>query len=326
MPVDGSDPVPVLNPKEGVIGPLEFAGDGHTIVYSQEFMNKPNEIYVKSGNDSPRQLTRINDFAAKMAYARTELISWKSKDGTVIEGLLTYPLNYEKGKKYPLLLSAHAGLYHHNQNHTARFTGYPLEMMAAEGFLVLRPNPRGSNNGTLAFRDAIVKDWIGITYEDNISGVDHLIKMGLADPERLGVFGWSTGGLMTSWIIAKSNRFKAASIGAAPVDLVSFTNSSDSTAWMPAFFKVEVWQDDRPYRKYSSLFHMKNVKTATLLLWGENDVRVPVAQGWELYWTLKRQGAEVDFVIYPRSGHVPTEPKLMMDLGERNLEWFRKHL
>ena len=305
LPADGSAPVAVLDPQGGVIGPIQFSGDGGLVVFAHEFMNSPGEIYARSGGDAPRKLTAINAFASEMAYARTELVTWRSKDGTVIEGLLTYPLGYAKGKKYPLLLSAHAGLYHHSQNHTARFTGYPLEMMAADGFLILRPNPRGSNNGTFAFRDAIIEDWSGITYDDNISGVDHLIKIGLADPDRLGVFGWSTGGYMSSWIIARSNRFKAASIGAAPVDLISFANSSDSADWLPSFFGTETWQDDRPYRLQSPLFHMKNVKAATLILWGENDVRVPLSQGWELYRTLKRQGTEVDFVIYPRSATSP---------------------
>ena len=325
-PVDGSPPVPYLAPGRGVIGAIDISDDGKLVVFAQEFMDKPVEIYAKAGDAPARQVTRLNEFAAGIRYAPTELISWKSDDGIVIEGLLTYPLNFEKGRRYPLLLSAHAGLYHHSQNNTARFTGYPLQALAADGFMILRPNPRGSNDRTLEFREAIARDWSGVTYEDNISGVDYLIKAGLADPERLGVFGWSTGGFMTAWIIARTSRFGAASIGAAPVDLVSFTNTSDSVEWLPAFFKTYVWQDDRPYREQSSLFHMKEIKTPTLILWGENDVRVPISQGWELYNTLKQQGTEVEFVIYPRSGHVPTDPRFMLDLARRNVDWFNKHL
>jgi dipeptidyl aminopeptidase/acylaminoacyl peptidase len=327
VPVSGGKAREFFRLKEGDIGPVSFSRDEGVMVYASEAMDKPVEVFAIRPGNRPIQLTRLNaDVASTTRYARSEVISWKSSDGTSIEGILTYPLDYQPGKRYPLIANLMAGLYNYNQDHTARLTAFAPQYYAAEGYMVLRPNPRGSNNGTLQFREAITADWSGLTYADNMSGVDYLIDKGLVDPGRMGVCGWSTGGYAAATVLSKTNRFKAASLGAAPVDLVAFTNTNDTPGWLPAFFGKEVWQDDSEFRKQSPLFFMKNVKTAVLIENGEADQRVPVSQAWELYNTLKRQGTEVRMILYPGMGHVPNDPKTMIRLAHVNLEWFREKL
>jgi dipeptidyl aminopeptidase/acylaminoacyl peptidase len=138
--------------------------------------------------------------------------------------------------------------------------------------------------------------------------------------------GWSYGGYMSSWIITQTDRFQAASIGAPPVNLMSFNGTADIPDFVPDFLGAEYWDDLEPYRRHSPLFHVGGVTTPTLIQQGEEDARVPVSQGYELYNALKRQGVEVRMVVYPRQPHGITEPKLRLDMMRRNLEWFREQL
>jgi len=326
MPLDGTGPQLIQSASKGIVGDSQRSRDGEIAVYRQEDMDRAVELYARRGDADAVQITRVNQAIAEMRYAPSELIRWQSSDGTEIEGLLTYPLDYDETRRHPLVLIAHAGLYHYTQSHTARLTGYPIQCLAAEGFFVLRANPRGSNNQSRAFRDAIAADWGGVVFDDLMSGVDHLIEAGLVDEERMGVAGWSTGGYATATLISRTNRFAAASLGAAPVDLVSFTNTTDTVAWLPHQLGAEVWQDRTRFVKQSPLFRMRDVRTPVLIQWGERDVRVPISQGYELYHWLTRQGTEVVMQIVPGSGHVPTDPKHLLALGRENLKWFRSHL
>jgi dipeptidyl aminopeptidase/acylaminoacyl peptidase len=195
---------------------------------------------------------------------------------------------------------------------------------AARGYAVLRANVRGSSGYGFDFRNANYRDWGGGDYRDIMSGVDALVAKGLADPERLGVMGWSYGGYMTSWVITQTQRFKAASVGAGVTNLMSFTGTADIPAFIPDYFGGEFWEEggiDR-WRGHSAMFHVGKVKTPTLIQHGEADLRVPVSQGYELYNALKRQGVPVRMVVYPRQPHGIQEPKFMLDAMQRNLEWF----
>ena len=329
MPVDGGEPVEVVCPDRGVAGPIDFARNDSVYAYVLQTTDTPGDIWLHDGNsDAPdRRITAINaELLASVTYAPSEVITWKGRFGDEIQGILTYPLHYKKGEKYPLLLIAHAGLFHYDENDTARLNSYPVQSFAAAGFMVLRPNPHGSNNQTRAFRDAIIEDWGGITYDDNMAGVDELIRRGLIDPQRMGVMGWSTGGYETATIISRTNRFAAASIGAAPVNLVSFTNTTDSSRWLPEFFGVEVCDDQTPYLEQSPLFRMTDVRATVLLQWGVNDRRVPLSQGYELYNWLKEKGVAVTLQLIPKSGHGPTDPRLLVAVSNENLAFFTKHL
>ena len=191
---------------------------------------------------------------------------------------------------------------------------------------MLRCNIRGSSGYGKAFRFANAKDWGGQDYRDLMTGVDRVIALGVADPERLGVMGWSYGGFMTSWIITQSKRFKAASIGAPVTNLMSFTGTTDVVGFVPSYFGAQFWDDLRTYEKHSAMFNVKGATTPSLIQHGEQDVRVPIGQSYELYNALKRQGTTVAMAVYPRQPHGLGEPRHIIDAGRRNIEWFAKYL
>ena len=186
------------------------------IVFVREELNKPSEVYVSDLRKiSPKQLSSFNSSLEFPKLAKTELLKWLSNDGLEIEGLLTYPTKYNKRKKYPLALIIHggpAGVF--SQSFTGNPSIYIVEYFASKGYAILRANPRGSTGYGKDFRFANFKDWGFGDYEDIMSGVDKVIDMGVADPERLAVMGWSYGGYMTSFVVTKTDRFKAASMGA----------------------------------------------------------------------------------------------------------------
>jgi dipeptidyl aminopeptidase/acylaminoacyl peptidase len=295
---------------------------------SAQGSDRPPEAYVTSASRwAPVQVSKANADAPKHALGRTEAVRWKSADGMEIEGLLTYPAGYEKGKRYPLLVMVHGGptgVFVHS--FIAGRGVYPLASFAAEGYAVLRPNPRGSSGYGQKFRYANYNDWGGGDYRDIMTGVDHVISMGVADPERLGVMGWSYGGYMTSWIITQTKRFKAASVGAGVTNLMSFTGTSDIPGFIPDYFGGEFWDKLDAYRNHSAMFQVKGVSTPTLIQHGERDLRVPLSQGQELYNALQRQGVTLRMVVYPRQPHGLQEPRHILHAGNDNLSWFRQHI
>jgi dipeptidyl aminopeptidase/acylaminoacyl peptidase len=290
---------------------------------------KPGEAYIsKTSGFSPVKISQINPDLAGNPIPKTELIHWNSADGKEIEGLLTYPLNYEPGKKYPLLLNPHggpAGVY--TQSFIASNQNlYPLASLAEAGIFILRPNPRGSTGYGVAFREANERDWGGADFKDLMAGVDHVIKMGLADPDKLGVMGWSYGGFMTSWIVGHTDRFKAASIGAPVVDL-SFQNLTDDIpGFLVSYMKSEPWSDWSVYDEHSPLRFVQNVKTPVMLQHGEGDARVPLSNSLMFYHALERRGVPVRLLILPRQPHGPTEPKMVFKTSQSNFDWFEHYL
>ena len=276
---------------------------------------------------SPVKVSRVNSNLPKLPLGRTEVITWKSTDGLDVEGLLTYPANYESGKRAPLLLVVHGGPTGvFTQNFIGSRGAYPIAAFAARGYAVLRVNPRGSSGYGPKFRFANMKDWGGGDFRDLMSGVDRVIEMGVADRERLGVMGWSYGGFMTSWIITHTKRFKAASVGAGVTNLMSFNGTSDIPGFVPDYFGAEFWEDPDAYRTHSAMFSVKGVSTPTLIQHGEADDRVPVSQGYELYNALKRQNVPVRMIVLPRQPHGPNEPRMILKVMQTNLEWFDKYL
>ena len=290
--------------------------------------SQPPAVFVGKLTDSgPVKVSTANDEVAKMQVGKTEVVKWKSKDGREIEGLLTYPNNYTEGTKVPLIVNIHggpAGVF--SQNYIGGRGVYPIATFASRGYAILRPNPRGSSGYGTEFRRANIKDWGVGDYEDIMSGVDHVIAMGVADPDRLGVMGWSYGGYMTSTIITKTTRFKAASAGAPVTNMMSFNGTADIPSFIPDYFESEFWDKPEIYAKHSAMFNIKNAKTPTLIEHGEADVRVPISQGYELYNALKRQGVPTRMIVLPRQPHGPNEPKMQLAAMQANLDWFEKYL
>ena len=322
MPVDGP-PKSLYEPAKGVLLTAALDLKGTHVGYSHESPSEAPEAYVLPlQGGTPQRVSRANEDLPKLPLGETKVIRWKAKDGLDIEGLLTYPVGYESGKKYPLILNIHGGPTGvFGENYTGRFSIYPIATFASRGYAILRPNPRGSGGYGKKFRFGNLGDWGGKDYEDDMAGVDHVIAMGLADPDHMAVMGWSYGGFMTSWIITHTDRFKAAVVGAGVTNLWSFTGTADIPGFLPDYFGGEPWDQFKAFTEHSPMSFVKNVKTPTLILHGEADIRVPTSQGYELYHALKRMGLTTKMVVYPRTPHGPREPKFILDIAQRNVEW-----
>jgi len=323
IPVGGGKPRAITT-GSGIFGGASFSYDTKTMAVVHQTPEQLPQVMVSSTlKFAPAKITNVNrDFPA-LAMGRTEVIKWKSKDGKEIEGLVTYPVNYVTTRKYPLVLNIHggpAGVF--TENYTGASSIYPLQAFAAANYVVLRPNPRGSSGYGVEFRRANINDWGFGDYDDDIGGVDLLIEKGIVHPDSLGVLGWSYGGFMTSFIITRTKRFKAASVGAGVTNLMSFTGTADIPGFLPDYFLGQPWDNLAAYQKHSAMFNVKGVSTPTLILHGEKDLRVPLSQGQEFYNALKQQGCPVQMVVYPRTPHGPQEPKFILDIGNRLLDWF----
>jgi dipeptidyl aminopeptidase/acylaminoacyl peptidase len=255
----------------------------------------------------------------------TEVLTWKAPDGTTIEGLLTRPNT--TATPAPLLVIIHggpSGVY--QQTFLGNPSVYPVAVFQDQGYAVLRCNVRGSSGYGQAFRFANYRDWGGGDYRDILAGVDALVARKIADPSRMGVMGWSYGGALTCWITTQTPRFKAASVGAGVIDLVSMTGTTDVPSFVPDYFGGEYWDQGQLWAAHSPLTFIKSARTPTLIQHGEADQRVPIGQGYELYNALKRQGVPVRMFVYPRQGHGFTEPKMTLAGARHNLEWFARYV
>jgi dipeptidyl aminopeptidase/acylaminoacyl peptidase len=296
----------------------------------------PSEVFVSPTDKfKPSRLTRTNSFLSDIELGETEVIRWKSNDGMEIEGLLIKPVGSKPGERYPLLTYVHGGpsgkfgiSFSPQIGGSSPIQGetYPLHVLAGQGFAIFLPNPRGSYGYGESFRRANVNDWGYGDYLDIISGIDHLIEKGVADPDRLGIMGRSYGGYMTSWIITQTTRFKAASLGAGMSNLISFYGQTDIPGYMEFYFSGDPWTRADVYTKRSPLTHAMNITTPTLIQHGEKDARVPLPQAWEFYRALKKRNVPVEFIIYPGQGHSVQKPKFQVEMMRRNLEWFTRWL
>ncbi|HEX6624359.1 MAG TPA: S9 family peptidase [Pyrinomonadaceae bacterium] len=324
----GTGAITELEKGADVFGAFDLNEGGTWFGFTSQSSERAPEAFVtRVGDFKPVQVSRANADLALPPLGKTEVVRWKSTDGKEIEGLLTYPVGYAQGRRVPLLLNVHggpAGVF--QQTFIGGRGSYPIATVAARGYAVLRPNPRGSSGYGVEFRRANIKDWGGMDYQDLMTGVDHVVKMGVADPERLGVMGWSYGGYMTSWIITQTKRFKAASAGAPVTNLMSFTGTADIPGFIPDYFGAQPWDDLDTYRKHSPMFNVRGVTTPTLIQHGDADERVPVSQGYELYNALRAQNVPVRMLVLPRQPHGPNEPRMILKVMQTNLEWFDKYL
>jgi dipeptidyl aminopeptidase/acylaminoacyl peptidase len=285
---------------------------------------KHNEIYALEGS-TLRQITHHNDaLFAELDLGVTEEVSFKSKDGTEVHGLLTYPVGYAKGTKVPLLLRIHGGPNGQDQHSLS----IERQFFAANGYAVLAVNYRGSAGRGQKYSRSIFADWGHYEVEDLQAGVDHVIRIGLADPDRLGVGGWSYGGILTDYMIASDTRFKAATSGAGTAFTVAFYGTDQyiiqydyeiGPPWDP-----KAWET---YQKISYPFlHADRIKTPTLFLGGERDFNVPVQGGQQMYQALRSLGIDTQMVIYPNENHGIGRPSYVRDRYERYLAWYDKHI
>ena len=293
-------------------------------------------VALAGGDDQPaevkgiegatlRQITHQNDaLFAELDLGRTEEVSFKSATGPEVHGLLTKPAGYVEGVKVPLLLRIHGGPNGQDQHSFAA----ERQLFAANGYAVLAVNYRGSSGRGARFSRAIWADWGHFEVEDLLAGVDHVVRMGVADPARLGVGGWSYGGILTDYLIATDNRFKAGTSGAGTAFTVAFYGTDQyiiqydyeiGPPWNPRSWET--------YQKLSYPFlHADRIKTPTLFLGGERDFNVPVQGSQQMYQALKSLGVETQLIIYPNENHGITRPSYVKDRYERYLAWYEKYV
>jgi len=314
-----------ISPDTLMVSGAALNSTGTHVGFVSEAPDRAPEPYAsRLATFAPVRVAAVQSLPA-IPFGQTEAIRWRSFDGREIEGLLTYPVDYRPGSRVPLLVILHGGP---PSSFMRTFTGgvaaYPIASFAAAGFAVLRPNVRGSSGYGREFRYANVRDWGGGDFRDAMAGIDALAERGVVDADRLGVMGWSYGGYLTAFTITQTTRFRAASVGAGITNLVSYAGVADIPGFIGSYFGSEFWDAPELWHARSAVLQVKAVTTPTLIQHGENDRRVPISQGYELYTALKRRNVPVAMVVYPRQGHGVGEPVLQLDIMHRNLEWFKR--
>src|SRR5690349_3944596 len=285
-----------LTEKQGAINLAEISANGLTAVGTWSDPDHPSEVFRSDLKfNSIQPVTNQNAWLAEYALGGTEVVKWKSsKDGMEIDGIVTKPVDFEPSRKYPFLLNPHGG-----PTGASLLTFNPTEqILAANGYLLLEPNFRGSTGRGEKFASANQNDWGNGDYKDDMSGVQAMVDKGWADPNRLGAFGWSYGGFMTLWMDTQTDRFKAISPGAGLPDLYSMYSQTDIHRYMTVFFGMKApWDNFQEYWDHSPMKYIENVKTPTMILHGQADTRVPIAQSEEFYRALHKRHIPVEFVV-----------------------------
>lgn len=299
----------------------DVGGKGH-IALVDSTVDSPDAIHAFDGKRL-RVLSHHNDeWLASVRLGTTEEISFNSKDGTRIRGFVVKPPDYVAGRRYPTLLWIHGGPVAQYANSFS----LPWQIFAAHGYVVVAANPRGSSGRGEAFTTAIYKDWGGKDSEDVLAAVDYVVQQGIADPDRLGVGGWSYGGILTNVVIAKDTRFKSATSGSS----ISNVLAGYGTDMYIREYEMELglpWKDLDTYLHNSYAFlHADRIKTPTLFLCGDQDFNVPLLNSEQMYQALRSLGVPTRLVIYPGENHGIRKPTYVKDRMQRYLDWHGKYL
>jgi dipeptidyl aminopeptidase/acylaminoacyl peptidase len=315
-----SDKIQVLS--ERVSGSASCTPNGAHCVFLKTSPQKPAEVYLYQ-KGIEEQLTHLQDGVAEFPRIQSEVIRWKAADGLALEGILWLPVNYKAGTRVPLLTDLHGGPTGVTLHAFPIPRVYPIQVFLQHGIAVFSPNFRGSANYGASFRlKNALSQGIG-DFNDVMTGIDALVAKGIADPDRLGVMGWSYGGYLAGSVITQTNRFKAASIGAPATDWITYYGQSDAgPEILSTYFGGSPWDKPENYARHSSRGGLKNIRTPALLQVGSLDIN----HNGEIYRALTDHGVPVEYVIYPREGHGISEPVHVRDLLERNLRWFLKWL
>lgn len=310
-------------------GDFSASDDGSRLGFVAQGPRTPPDVNVSPAADfEPRRLTEVNPQASAFALGEQRVVTWESSaGGETIEGVLTLPVGYERGDRVPLLVDVHGGPSGvDGMDYKAGGYAYPTQVFAGLGYAVLQPNYRGSTGYGERFRQLIRGRISGDEWRDVNSGVDHLVEEGLADPDRLGLMGWSYGGHQTYWGITRTDRFSAASAGAGATDLISMYSQTDIPGFYHTYLGPRPWEDFELYEERSSYRYVERVTTPLLIQVGEEDDRVPAEQSIQFYEAVKSIGnvPAVKLVQYPGQSHGVDEPRLRRDLMTRNVKWFAR--
>lgn len=289
----------------------------------------PPELYVSNFPDlTPQKVTSLNENLASLELGESELVSWTNSEGGRIEGQIIKPLGYQPGKRYPMIMWLHGGPASCFSSRFANGTWhYPTQVLAAQGYVIFMPNPRGSTAYGNVFKRALMKRWGEVDYDDVMSGVSYLVKeRKLVDPDRMGVAGWSYGGYLASVVVSKTTQFKAASIGAGFSDLMSLYATIDIPDWLEDYFMARPYESPDIFMKHSPIYAMTSVKTPVLIQHGENDVRVPYTQAKLLYRALSHKKVPVRLEGFAEEEHVLKKTENKRKSMQSNVDWFNRYL
>jgi dipeptidyl aminopeptidase/acylaminoacyl peptidase len=302
------------------VGSYSLGKDG-AIATQIGMLDRPDEIYLSNEKDLTR-LTKTNDaLISQLRLTQADYVHFKSKDGTSVAGYLYKPVNYTTGKKVPAILNPHGGPV---GQYSASFY-YLAQLFAANGYAVLLPNPRGSSGYGQKFCEAIFADWGTKDFQDDMAMVDYAVAQGIADPDKLGVGGWSYGGMSTDFIIAQTTRFQGAVSGAS-IALIASGFGHDQYQ-KDYFYELGYpWDNKAVWDKISPFYRVKNITTPTLFMGGDVDWNVPIIGSEQMYQALKSLGRTTELVVYPGEFHGFTVPSHLKDRLERYLAWYAHYV
>jgi dipeptidyl aminopeptidase/acylaminoacyl peptidase len=314
-------PITRLVTGQRVVTGLSAGPDDGLAVLASTAREAPEVHALESGK--LRRLSRHNDaWLDGLLLGTTEEFTSISKDGTQVHGLVVKPPTYTAGRRYPALLRIHGGP-NGQDSHSFNFE---REFFAANGYVVVAVNYRGSNGRGNAYQKAIYADWGNKEVVDLLGAIDHVVEIGLADPERLGIGGWSYGGILTNYTIATDTRFKAATSGAGSSNQITMYGTDQYISQ----YDLEVgppWKAQDLWIKISyPFFHADRIRTPTLFMGGEKDFNVPITGSEQMYQALRSLGVDTQLVVYPNQFHGITIPSYKKDRLERYLAWYEKYL
>jgi dipeptidyl aminopeptidase/acylaminoacyl peptidase len=297
-------------------------GPGGKVAVLASTPSAPAEVFAVEGGEL-RGISRQNDrWLTDLQLAPVEEISFKSHDGTQVNGFMVRPVGYQPGTRVPTVLRIHGGPVYQFSNEF----DFDWQLLAAEGFAVVAANPRGSSGRGEKFSTAIWADWGNKDGQDVLAAVDYAIAQGVADPERLGVGGWSYGGILTNQVIARDSRFKAAISGAGQSNVLAGYGTDQYVREYEAELGTP-WGNTAAWLKVSFPFvHADRIVTPTLFLCGDKDFNVPLLNSEQMYQALRSLGRETQLVIYPGEYHEIRKPSYQRDRLQRYLDWYGRHL
>jgi dipeptidyl aminopeptidase/acylaminoacyl peptidase len=300
---------------------LSLARDGKTSAVVRSSFDAPPEVWA--GPIGAWQRISAVNRDVRPAWGEAKSIHWLS-EGRSVQGWLLYPRGYDPARRWPLVVAPHGGP---GGMERSRWLGANLEgMLAAGGYFVLLPNPRGSFGAGEAFTEANIRDLGYGDFRDILAGVDAVVGKLPVDNARVGIVGWSYGGYMAMWAVTQTQRFRAAVAGAGLSNFQSYYGENRIDQWLIPFFGASVYDDPAVYWRSSPIAFIKNAKTPTLVLVGERDAECPAPQSREFWHALKTLGVETELVIYPNEGHAIVEPEHQRDIVRRSLDWFDRHM
>jgi dipeptidyl aminopeptidase/acylaminoacyl peptidase len=319
---------PVTAASAASAGGYSFNKDFSRMAFTSGDAKSFPEVFVGPVEGEARRLTSLGDQIKDWKVGTREWIKWKSTDGVEITGVLHKPADFQSGRKYPLLVIVHGGPTAISRPYrVAGASPYPIEQWLGKGAIILEPNYRGSAGFGEKFRSLNVRNLgVGDAW-DVLSGVDHLVAQGLADPDRMGVMGWSQGGYISAFLAThKRQPFKAISVGAGISNWMTYYVNTDIHQFTRHYLGATPWDDPEVYAKTSPMTTIKQARTPTLIQHGEFDTRVPTPNAYELYQGLQDVGVPVKLIIYKGFNHGLNKPKAARAAMEHNFEWFNQYI